>query len=179
MSPISIGPKFFACITGVYVLGEISISDGAVGGAFIQQDPIWIDDVSFWRIFFVFFLVSSSCSGCDPTRALNVYDGHFTAFCPIYWQWYHMTSTNGLPLFPGNVFLMPAFLIWKTLPPWLVYVLGVMSPYSFHSTIRHRWRSGFWVNWPYTVEYCSSSHFIYLIIVHNFPTWGVTSPETS
>ena len=100
MSPISIGPKFFACITGVYVLGEISISDGAVGGAFIQQDPIWIDDVSFWRIFFVFFVVSSSCSGCDPTRALNVYDGHFTVFCPIYWQWYHMTSTNGLPLFP-------------------------------------------------------------------------------
>ena len=47
MSSVNIGPNLFACVTGADVLNEVSISDRDDGGAFVQQDYICIDDVSF------------------------------------------------------------------------------------------------------------------------------------
>ena len=46
VSLVSILLELFDFVTGVDVLNEVSISDGADGGQFFQQYPIRIDDIS-------------------------------------------------------------------------------------------------------------------------------------
>ena len=47
VSPVSINPKLFACVTDADVLKKFSISGRSDGGACVCQDPIFIDDVSY------------------------------------------------------------------------------------------------------------------------------------
>ena len=65
--------------------------------------------------FVVWVVVSSTCSDCDPLRVLAVNDGKLTAFCPVYWQRYHVTSVNDLLLFPGTVLFLSASPLWTNI----------------------------------------------------------------
>ena len=48
--PVSICLKLLSCVTGADILKKVFITDGADGGACVQQDPIWIYNVIFWSI---------------------------------------------------------------------------------------------------------------------------------
>ena len=50
MSPVGIFVDFLACTTDLDVLYWASFPDRADYGAFIQQYPIAIGDVSFWDV---------------------------------------------------------------------------------------------------------------------------------
>ena len=78
VSTIFVCPEFLSYITGLDVLHNILVSDGTDGCAGVQEDPVWINNISCWCLFFVWVMVTPTCSNCVPLRVLAVDDGKFT-----------------------------------------------------------------------------------------------------
>ena len=52
VSSICVFLELLSCITGFDVLEKILVYDGTDGLACFQEDPVWVNDIGGWFLFF-------------------------------------------------------------------------------------------------------------------------------
>ena len=76
-------------------------------------------------------MVITTCSDCDPSWELDVDYGQFSAYCPLSWQRYHVTSTNVSDSFLGLFSAVCIVTLEKRHRPgwcmWLVMWLQILA----------------------------------------------------
>ena len=177
--PISIHPKFFACVTDTDVLSKVSISDRFDGGWCVQHDLIWVYYVSFWHI------VCHLCHGESHMQWLWLHGSVICRWWKIYCIVHHLLAEVS-----HDIRKLSPIMYWDCLAAALIITLEKCHNPNWCMCLE-LWRQVFVTaqyvidrgrflsNFQYPGEHCFSSHYISLSILHNCLKWGGTLSETS